>query len=118
MEKLIALLFLSRDLAHRAHLKTKSYAQHVALGSFYTDVIGLADTLAEAYQGYKGLMGEIPLLTGKPGDIKKVLREHLEIIEANRADVCDLDYTPIQSVIDDICALYLSTLYKLENLSC
>lgn len=118
MENLIALLFLSRDLAHRAHFRTKSYAQHQALGSFYTEVIELADTLAEAYQGYKGLMSDVPLMSGKSGDIKKTLREHLEIIEANRGEVCDMDYTPIQSIIDDICALYLTTLYKLENLSC
>lgn len=37
--RLIAILFLSREVAHRAHLNTKSYAQHMALGSFYDDII-------------------------------------------------------------------------------
>ena len=46
-ENLVSLMFLSREQAHRAHLKTKSYAQHVALGDFYDAVIGFADTFAD-----------------------------------------------------------------------
>lgn len=40
----IAILFLSRDIAHREHLRTKSYAQHGALGDFYDAIIGLTDS--------------------------------------------------------------------------
>ena len=43
----IALLFLARDLAHRAHLRTRSYAEHMALGAFYEGIIPLADEFAE-----------------------------------------------------------------------
>lgn len=117
MEKLIALLFLSRDLAHRAHLKTTSHAQHVALGDFYSEVIGLADSLAEAYQGRHGLLKDIPLLGAKQSaDITKTLRAHLKEVEGMRYSACDKEYSPIQNIIDEICGLYLTTLYKLENL--
>ena len=58
---LIALLFLARDLTHRAHLKTNSYAQHVALNEFYDAIVGFADTFAETYQGMKGIIANIPL---------------------------------------------------------
>lgn len=49
--RLIAIMFLSRDVAHREHLRTQSYAQHMALGSFYEGIIDRADAIAEAYQG-------------------------------------------------------------------
>ena len=118
MEKLIALLFLSRDLAHRAHLKTTSYAQHVALGSFYDSIIDLADSLAEAYQGRHGLLKDIPLLGAKPApNPAKLLRDHLDAVEAMRYTACNKDDTPIQNLIDEVCALYLQTLYKLDNLN-
>ena len=47
MEKLISLLFLARDLAHREHLRTDSFAQHMALGEFYDEIIDNADAIAE-----------------------------------------------------------------------
>ena len=42
MEELIATLFMSREFAHRRHLLVTgpgSYAAHVALNSFYDDII-------------------------------------------------------------------------------
>ena len=65
--KIVAVLFLARDLAHREHLTTTSYAQHIALGDFYPAVIDLADRLAEACQGRHGLMQDIPLLSNDTG---------------------------------------------------
>jgi hypothetical protein len=50
----VAVLFLARDLAHKAHLRATgpgSFAKHDALGDFYPAVIDLADSLVEAYQG-------------------------------------------------------------------
>ena len=49
MEHLISLLFLARDLAHREHLRTKSFAQHMALNTFYNEIVENADAIAEAY---------------------------------------------------------------------
>ncbi len=54
--RLIALLFFARDVTHREHLKTTSYAQHVALNEFYEAIVGNADSIAEAYQGRNGIM--------------------------------------------------------------
>ena len=117
MERLIAILFLSRDLAHRDHLKTQSYAQHVALGTFYDGVIDLADSLAEMYQGRHGIMKDIPLLDveerGTPAD---TIAEYLEMIEEMRYDAVAKTDTAIQNQIDEVVGLYLTTLYKLRNL--
>lgn len=115
-EKIIAIMFLSRDLAHREHLRTSSYAAHMALGTFYGDVIDLADRLAEACQGRHGLLGEIPLLsndTGKTGIID-ILQSLMTTIEKLRGEVGE--DSSLQAIIDDVIELYLSTLYKLKFL--
>jgi hypothetical protein len=112
-KQFLALLFLSRDVAHKAHLNTKSYAEHKALGHFYDDVIELADKFAEAYMGRTGeRIGEMPDMKNPKGDIAKILKVHMELIEETRGFVAKED-TPLQNIIDEIVGLYLSTLYKL-----
>lgn len=112
----IALLFLARDLAHREHLRTRSYAQHMALGDFYKEVIELADNLAEAYQGRKGII-EIPLLENEfPTDIIESMQAQLAWLEKNRDVAVGKDERAMQNIVDEIVDLYLSTLYKLTNL--
>ena len=115
--QLIAMLFLSRELAHREHLRTKSYSQHVALNTFYDEVINRADAIAEAYQGRYGIIDKIPLLDNDiAGSIDMVLEKQLDAIEKLRYVAVDKSDTTIQNLIDEAVALYLSTLYKLRNL--
>ena len=117
ISSIVALAFLSREVAHRAHLATKSYAEHQALGSFYVDVIEAADALAEAAQGRMGLL-EIPYLkrTQAKGIVEE-LRGYLATIEKVRYEGDAADDAPIQNLVDVLIEVYLSTLYKLENLS-
>jgi hypothetical protein len=111
-------LFLARDVAHSVHLNTRSYAKHKALGSFYDKIVDLADDFAEAYQGRHGLMGPISLMSAKKnGNIVEFLEDSLSEIEANRYKVCEEKDSAIQNIIDEIVALYLSTLYKLKHLA-
>lgn len=49
--QLVGHLFLSRDVAHSVHLNTRSFSKHMALNTFYDEIIDLADKFAEAYQG-------------------------------------------------------------------
>jgi DNA-binding ferritin-like protein len=115
--RLIAILFLSREVAHRAHLETTSFSQHMALGSFYDTIIENADSIAEAYQGRHGLIGKIPMLTETDtGDIADVLEKHLHMVEKIRYTAVEDTDTPIQNLIDTAVETYLSTLYKLRNL--
>ena len=116
MEEIIGLLFHARNIAHKEHLKTKSYAQHMALGSFYDEVIELADKLAEAYQGDEGIMKDIPLFN-KEADcmIDDFLVKQVNMIEKLRTSATKR--TAIQNIIDEVIGLYLSTIYKLRNLS-
>jgi len=111
-------LFLARDVAHSVHLNTRSYSKHKALRHFYEDVIELADKFAEVYQGRHGLIGPISLMSAKKnGNIIEFLEQSLKDIEGMRYEVCDKTDTTIQNIIDEIIALYLSTLYKLKSLA-
>lgn len=114
----VGMLFLARDVTHSVHLNTRSYAKHKALRSFYDNVIDLADTFAEAYQGRHGLIGPISLMSAKKTtNVIDFLQNQLEEIETERYNVCDKNDTAIQNIIDEIVGLYLSTLYKLRFLA-
>ena len=117
MENLIATLFLARELAHREHLRTRSYAQHMALGAFYEGIVERADAIAEAYQGRFGLLGEIPMLVNTvSGTIADVLQSHVDWISTNRYQAADPAETAIQNLIDEAVSLYQATIYKLRFL--
>lgn len=114
----VGMLFLARDVTHSVHLNTRSYAKHVALQGFYEGVVGLADNFAEAYQGRHGLIGPITLMSAKKtSNVVEFLQDQLAEIESNRYKFCEKDETAIQNIIDEIVALYLSTLYKLRFLA-
>ena len=114
----VGMLFLARDVAHSVHLNTRSFSKHMALNTFYDEIIELADGFAEAYQGRYGLIGPISLMSAKKtGNIVEFLQDQLDEIESGRYDVCKKDDTPLQNLIDGIIELYLSTLYKLRFLA-
>jgi len=117
MENLIATLFLARELAHREHLRTRSFAQHMALGDFYDAIVDKADAIAEAYQGRFELLGQVPMLVNTvQGTIVDVLQSHVDWIAANRYTACPREETAIQNLIDEAVGVYLSALYKLRFL--
>ena len=117
--QLVGTLFLSREVAHRAHLATTgtgSFSKHMALGEFYPAVGEHGDTITEAYQGRHGLI-EIPCLEyDEEEDIIKCLEKQMDDIEELRYNAVDKKDTVIQNLIDDALATYLSTLYKLRHL--
>jgi hypothetical protein len=114
----VGLLFLGRDVAHSVHLNTRSFAKHMALQGFYEEIVGLADSFAETYQGKYGLIGAISLLSAKKTtNIVEFLQDQLDDIEANRYKVVDKECTALHNIIDEIVGLYLSTLYKLRFLA-
>lgn len=113
---LVATLFLSRDVAHRVHLATRSYAKHKALDGFYRGIVDLADSFAETYQGCYGLLGSIPIRGSKASaNIVAFLEGQVKEIKEGRAEISD--DSEIQNQIDEILALYHSTIYKLKFLA-
>lgn len=49
-------LFAARDVVHMAHLSTKKYSRHKALGNLYTTILDYLDNFVETYQGQHELM--------------------------------------------------------------
>jgi hypothetical protein len=117
-EVFIGRLFLARDVTHSVHLNTRSYAKHKALAKFYDQIIDLADSFAEAYQGKYGLIGPIALQSAtKTNNVIEFLEDMVKSIEEDRFKVVDKECTPLQNIIDEILALFYSTLYKLKFLA-
>jgi len=114
IEQLAMRVMQARNVAHKEHLKTSSYAQHMALGSFYEDVIGVLDDVVEVYQGMYGLI-EIPLVEDKEVEsITDYLNDEANWIESNRAKFAKCN--AVLNLIDGLTAIYLRTNYKLVNL--
>ena len=119
--RLVATLFISREVAHRAHLAatgTGSFSKHMALGEFYPAVGEHGDTITEAYQGRHGLIGPITLHSvKKTNNVIEFLEDSLKEIEDARYEVCDKSDSSLQQLIDNIVEVYLRTLYKLKFLA-
>ena len=114
----VGMMFLARDVAHSAHLNTRSYAKHVALNEFYDGIIDLADKFAEAYQGKYGLIGPISLMSAKKtNNVVEFLESQVDDLMEMRYKVVDKECTPLQNIIDEIFGLYYTTLYKLRFLA-
>ena len=117
IEDLVSRIFKTRNQAHLSHWKTKSYAEHQALGSFYDSVIDALDKLVEATQGSKGIIGHVDLSCNDESiDIVKMLTDDANWISKNRAKIAS-SVPALENIVDEIVGLYLSTIYKLKNLS-
>ena len=117
MEYFLSLLFLARDVAHREHLRTRSFAAHMALNDFYHEIIEQADGLTEAYQGSYQLLKNVEILGSKDvANIEAFFKDQVAWIDNNRYKVCDKADAPIQNLIDGIMETYFTTLYKLRFL--
>lgn len=116
----VAHLFLARELAHRAHLRTTgpgSFARHQALGEFYEGVVPLADAFAEAWQGENNQLLDIPLLDNPyDGEIVDILDQIKAWVQDNQDSITDKDQRALSNLVDEAVALFQSTLFKLRFL--
>lgn len=114
--ELVMRCFNLRTVAHVAHLKTTSYAQHVALKELYEGIIPAVDTFAEVYQGDFGVIDSYPTLAIKSGEALAELNTLTTWIAENYDDFGDDDSTHLRNVIDEILALLSGVRYKLRFL--
>lgn len=118
MENLIAQLFAARDLAHRLHLRTRSFAQHLALNDLYEALLDGADTVAEIYQGKYGILN-IPAQTSyvfKDQDAQTFVKDLAGWAEASRSVFNQADSNLLNEWDTVLSAIYRAK-YKLENLA-
>lgn len=104
---------------HIYHLSCKgagAYAMHMALGSLYSDLPDLVDTLAESIQGKYGILkyDYSHSVDSNVGNALTYVKKCLEYVETERKMICQDTY--VQNQIDEIVSLFYSAIYKLENL--
>ena len=107
----ISTLFHSSTVTHFMHLATDSFAVHMALGAYYTEILELADTYAEAYAGCYEKIKDFPENFHNAKDPVKYLTSIKEYVYKNREALPD--DSQLQNIVDEIAALIDSTLYKL-----
>lgn len=105
----VDLVFADADAAHRQHLATESFAEHMALASFYEDVRDAMDSLAEALVG----MGQRP--QPAPKKMLDQLRDSFVQLQDLRS-ICD-GVPGAENLFDNITSTYLTAIYKLERFS-
>lgn len=116
IEQLLSRLLFLRTVAHVAHWRTDSYAQHMALGEFYNAIGGHADAIAEAWMGPSNeRIAEVPLIAKKAGTIVQDLWSVRAWIDVNRKDK-ELAFPEIQNLIDGATDSIDSAIYKLKFL--
>lgn len=100
---------------HLLHLRSKSYAEHMALGAFYAALPDLVDVIAEAIQGIEEELIDYPVDYYPPAATAlDELRSLKEFVAEERKELPQ--NSEIQNLIDSILELIDSTIYKLKFL--
>jgi DNA-binding ferritin-like protein len=120
MEQIIIELLTIQNQYRIFHWQTKSqssFAEHMALGTYYDEIVELIDNIVESYQGkYEIITGYKTIKTVDYKSTEQVIsyfKELDENIEKNRTSVKE---SYIQNQIDGVQELIYSTLYKLRFL--
>lgn len=105
-----------RTATHAAHLTAGTYAIHMALDSFYTDIVDLIDEYAEVYAGTlrPGADFSIPRRTPPAGSPTALLSDYLDLIRDEAKEAHETE--ALKNILAEIEALTLRTLYKLNRL--
>ena len=112
----IGTMLHSATITHFMHLRTKSYAEHVALGAYYDEIVDLVDGVAEAIQGcYQELIEDYPTAFGNPSvEPLAYILSLKEFVSTMRVKLPQ--ESNIQNEVDAIATLIDSTAYKLKFL--
>jgi len=116
INELIGRVFAARDITHRAHWRTSSFAQHTALGEFYEALPDQIDTIVETYQGLGTLVDPDIIKADDAPDLLNWLKDEADWIEANR-ELISIGSNSLSNLVDGLTATYLHVIYKLERLA-
>ena len=116
VRELVSRVFSTRGALHLKHLASKSYAEHVALGDLYEEIVGKVDDIVECYQGKYGIMNGLTVAAAAvPADVVAHIKEEQAFVARGRGAFTG-DCEAIGAIMDELDAMYLKTIYKLENL--
>jgi len=114
--ELVARCFDARTTMHLAHLQSRSYSEHMALGDFYDDIATAADAFIECHMGIEGMLTGYPSISpdtsAKPLEYLPKLHDWI----MKHHDLCADGNTELGNLIDEILAVIDRTYYKLKFL--
>jgi hypothetical protein len=110
--EMLSKLFNARDVIHLAHLKTGSYAAHIALNEAYDYLLEFADTLTEMEQGKAGTTFDLVIPSASYKEPISFLKELNDYLQQVKDMYCDSTINKIEELQGDI----NQTLYKLTIL--
>ncbi len=118
--KFFSKLFESKEMAHMYHLQVKgdegSYAAHMALGTYYEEVLSLIDELVEVYMGQYDVVEGYDIIDTNVSKELNPLEYFMgvgEFIKSEKSTIQESD-THLHSIIDDISCLIYRLTYKLK----
>lgn len=113
--KVLQTLFDARDQIHLIHLNTKSYSEHKALDTFYSEWLGLVDTFIETYQGKYGRIDGVCSITISTAQTSRnYLVKLMEFLVVDIESVIDPKVdSDLENIIADMKQLVNHTLYLL-----
>jgi DNA-binding ferritin-like protein len=119
VSKFLSRLLESREMAQVYHWTVKgdmgSHAAHLALQTYYEEVIEFIDDIVEIYQGQYGLIegyDVIDTTDSKSKDRLDYFKETVEFVKSARKCIKAED-THIHNIVDELIALQYKTIYKL-----
>lgn len=111
VKNLMSCLMRAIVSARIIHWETTSYAEHKALGNFYSGLEDLADSYAEAYMGIYGRFGSFELPEHDDALGRDLVQYVAECVAVLR-DALPND-TQLDNILDEIAALTDKTAYLL-----
>ena len=110
----VTVLLHSGTVTHLQHWATESFAEHMALGEYYEEIIELVDNYAEAYMGKYNQLKTFPQDFHVSENPVEYLTTVKDFVEKSRQHLPD--DTELMNIVDEIADLINSTLYKLRFL--
>lgn len=116
MGEFMLVLLHAATNTHILHLRSRSYAEHQALGEFYQSLPDLVDALIESVQGKTGELIDYPNMYYPPESTGKEELQMLSDYVVENRHLLPQD-SEIQNTVDEIQSQINSTLYKLRFLA-
>ena len=116
LTELVMCLLHSATVTHIMHWQTESYAAHQALGAYYNEIPELIDAVIEAYQGKTGIiLRKFPIETDDYEAMTPLAYMEYLSEEMTEGRALFGEDSEIQNLVDAICDLIDSTMYKLRR---
>jgi hypothetical protein len=111
-------LFSLHNSAHSLHLDTRSFAEHEALKTLYTELVEFKDSLCEMLMGYQNgkrigkiKLDEVPLYSQEA--VNQLVKDGMSFSKELYEWAEDKGYCNVSNTAQELSGLFAQTLYRL-----